>query len=189
MDEEIERLVLSVRADTRGFSRDVAVMRRELDGPLAKGLDRAGNALERGLSRAIRRGSVDFEDLRRIGLSVMADIASAAVRTGLGSILGGGLLGAGASILTTALGLPGRATGGPVTGGNAYLVGERGPEVFVPTSSGRIDTGNSGGQNARPIQMTINVSGGGGSSAPEALTRSSRQVARAVRNALAGLED
>lgn len=31
-----------------------------------------------------------------------------------------------------------RAAGGPVMGGGAYLVGERGPEVFVPRSSGQI---------------------------------------------------
>jgi hypothetical protein len=30
-----------------------------------------------------------------------------------------------------------RADGGPVTTGGAYQVGERGPELFVPSSSGR----------------------------------------------------
>jgi len=33
-----------------------------------------------------------------------------------------------------------RALGGPVTGGLPYLVGERGPEIFVPSTSGRIET-------------------------------------------------
>ncbi len=32
-----------------------------------------------------------------------------------------------------------RATGGPVMGGRAYMVGERGPEMFVPSSSGSIN--------------------------------------------------
>lgn len=32
----------------------------------------------------------------------------------------------------------GRANGGPVLGGTAYLVGERGPEIFVPRSNGTI---------------------------------------------------
>ena len=39
-------------------------------------------------------------------------------------------------------GLPGRATGGPVAGGNAYIVGERGPELFVPLSSGTVVPNN-----------------------------------------------
>ena len=34
--------------------------------------------------------------------------------------------------------LPARATGGPVSAFSPYLVGERGPEVFVPASSGNI---------------------------------------------------
>ena len=36
---------------------------------------------------------------------------------------------------------PGRQHGGPVSGGNPYLVGERGPETFVPSSNGRIVPG------------------------------------------------
>lgn len=34
--------------------------------------------------------------------------------------------------------LPTRAMGGPVTGGQAYVVGERGPELFVPSRGGAI---------------------------------------------------
>ena len=36
-----------------------------------------------------------------------------------------------------------RAKGGPVTGGTSYLVGEKGPELFTPKSSGHI-TANDG---------------------------------------------
>ena len=35
-------------------------------------------------------------------------------------------------------GIPGRASGGPVTGSTMYLVGEKGPELFVPSTSGSI---------------------------------------------------
>ena len=96
MDEEIDRLVVSVRADTRAFASDVATMRAELDGPFADGLERAGAALERGLVGAIQRGKFGFEDLRRVALSALSEIASAALRSGLDS-LGGGAQGAGAA--------------------------------------------------------------------------------------------
>jgi hypothetical protein len=47
----------------------------------------------------------------------------------------------------------GRATGGAVNSSQSYLVGERGPELFVPNSGGRIMPNNSmGGQN-----IVINV--------------------------------
>jgi hypothetical protein len=188
MDEEIERLVVSVRADTRAFAGDVATMRAELDGPFAAGLERAGSALERGLTGAIQRGKFGFEDLRRVALSVLSEIAAASIHSGLESLGGGsggsgGLLGSVASILGSVLGAPGRATGGPVSPGRAYRVGERGPELFVPTSSGRIETAGGGGAPSH-IRLTINVSDNGRGSAPEALQRSSRHVARAVRQAL-----
>lgn len=50
----------------------------------------------------------------------------------------------------------GKATGGAVAAGTSYLVGEKGPELFVPNSNGSIVPNNrlSGGNN-----ITINVSG------------------------------
>ncbi|MEH6715314.1 tail tape measure protein [Parasphingorhabdus flavimaris] len=188
MDEEIERLMVSVRADTAGFAKDVADMKGQLDGPFASGLERAGSVLESTLSRAIRRGSLGFEDLRRVALSVMNDIAGAAIQSGLHNLFSGGsggsgLLNIGTTLLGTFLGAPGRATGGPVSGGRAYMVGERGPELFVPTAAGRIEPPAS--VSAAPnIRLTINISDNGQGSAPEQMRRSSRQVARAVRNAL-----
>lgn len=188
MDEEIERLVVSVRADTTGFARDVAAMRGQLDGPLAAGADRAGRAIESALGQAIRTGKFGFEDLKRVALSVLAEIAAAAVQAGIGALFGGGAGGArggggSGSILgsLSALGLPGRATGGGVAPGRAYMVGERGPELFVPTAAGRIETGGSGA--ARDVRVTINVAAAQ-VGAREALSRSSRQIARAVRSAM-----
>ena len=38
-----------------------------------------------------------------------------------------------------------RANGGPVSGGTPYVVGERGPELFVPSRSGTIVPNGAGG--------------------------------------------
>jgi hypothetical protein len=186
MDEEIERLVVAVRADTRGFARDVAQMRDGMAGPLASGADRAGAAIESALGRALTNGKFGFEDLRRVALSVLGDIASAAIRGGLNELLGGGSAGAsgiGSAIAGLIGGAPGRATGGPVAPGAAYRVGERGPELFVPTSSGRVIASGEGGGGAREVRVAITVNAARGE-APAALAQSSRQVARAVRAAL-----
>jgi phage-related minor tail protein len=190
MDEEIERLVIGVRADTAGFARDVAAMRGELDGPLVAGADRAGRAIESALLKAVRTGKFGFEDLKSTILSVMNAIATAAVRAGIGALGGGsGSGGSGGgdfgllSLLGGLLGgSPGRATGGPVSPGRPYWVGERGPELFVPTASGRVEAGGGGG-GGREVRVAITVNAAAGS-APETLARSSRQVARAVRAAL-----
>ncbi|WHO40508.1 tail tape measure protein [Sphingobium sp. AP49] len=184
MDEDIETLVVRVRADTQGLARDVEAMRAGLEGPLAAGADRAGRRIEQGLLRAVHSGKFGFEDLRRIALSVLDEIAASALRStiGGGSSRGGGLASLGASLLSAAMGLPGRATGGPVAPGRGYLVGERGPELFVPTSSGQVVPQAGGG--ARDIRVSIAVRGRGSDSEPQLLARSARQVARAVKGAL-----
>src|SRR3954451_7188483 len=81
MDDEIERLVVSVRADTSAFARDVAAMRGELEGPLVAGAGRAGRMIDSGLARAITTGNVGFDDLKRVALAAMADIAQASLRS------------------------------------------------------------------------------------------------------------
>lgn len=187
MDEEIERLLVSVRADTAGFARDVAAMRGELDGPLADSAARAGRALEGALLRAVRTGKLGFEDLKRSAMAAMAGIAGGAIRDGMGEITGGaGLLGTVGRLAAALLGAPGRAVGGPVAPGRPYLVGERGPELFVPTASGRVETGGSAVP--REVRVRIQVEAPAGA-APEALKASGRQVAWAVREALARAGD
>ena len=187
--DPVDELLVEVRANTQGFSQDVAQMRSNFDGTLVDGFARAGNVLERGLLAAIRKGGVGFEDLQRTALSALDQIAAKALHLGLEQIFGGagsaggGLGGVLGGALGAVLGLPGRATGGPVSPGRGYLVGERGPELFVPTSAGRIETGAPGGK-ARDVRVSINLASPRGVSAPVALQRSSRQVASAVRRAL-----
>ena len=50
----------------------------------------------------------------------------------------------------------GRASGGPVQGGTPYLVGERGPELFVPGRSGNI-VPNNVVNNSQPVTVTMNI--------------------------------
>jgi len=182
MDEQIERMVVSVRADTQAFARDVAAMRGELEGPLASGVGRAGRLIETSLSRALLNGKLGFDDLRRVALSAMAQIAQASLRAmfnpsgqpggGIGSILTGALSGL--------FGAPGRAHGGPVNSGRSYWVGERGPELFVPSAGGRIEPARGG---ARDVRVAISVQAPQPGD-PQVLRQSSRQLARAVRAAL-----
>lgn len=182
---DFDDALVRVRADTRGFARDVADMRGSLEGSLAAGAERAGRGVESALLRAARNGKLGFEDLKRTALGIMDDIARAALGGGLRALLGGSGGGLGAvlgTLLGAGGGFPGRATGGPVSPARPYWVGERGPELFVPTASGRVEPAGSGG--ARQVNVAIRVSAEAGA-APAALARSSRQVARAVREALA----
>ena len=75
-------------------------------------------------------------------------------------------------------GIPQRAKGGPVTGGMPYLVGERGPELFVPGTSGSIIPNDQmGGNKVEVGQINISVENTGDSLSPQA----QKQIAGQVR--------
>ncbi|OYW78836.1 MAG: phage tail tape measure protein [Asticcacaulis sp. 32-58-5] len=143
-----------------------------LEGPAQESADaidqafsKAGESLARSLTRAASDGKISMAELA----SAVINAVNAAARSqGTGGGLGDVLSGIG-GIFSGA-----RADGGPVTRGGAYLVGERGPELFRPATSGSIETG-AGGQN---VNITLNVSGGG-----EGLIRSEAQIASALNRA------
>lgn len=57
-------------------------------------------------------------------------------------------------------GLKKRATGGPVSGGTPYLVGERGPELMVPAGNGTVVPNNALGGGGVTVVQNINVTTG-----------------------------
>jgi hypothetical protein len=183
MDQDIDEVIVRVRADTAAFARDVTAMRGALEGPLANGVARAGRVIESALGRAIMSGKFGFDDLKRVALRALGEIAAASLRSLLapqGQGGGAGLGSAVTSLISGLIGSPGRATGGPVSGGRPYLVGERGPELFVPAGDGRIVNGARGGRDVK-VAITINTPAPGD---PQIMQKSSRQIARAVRSAL-----
>ena len=127
---------------------------------------RAGESLTRSLTRAAADGEVTLAELARAVLG--------AVNAGAGSGGAGGLSEAIASVVGSIFG-GARADGGPVIGGGAYLVGERGPEVFRPEGSGSIEGVGGGG-------VTVNLKMDGG--AP-GLMRSEAQIAQMLARAVA----
>lgn len=189
MDDEIENLLIKIRADMGDLPKDLSQMGQLVDGQFGDVLGRAGKKLESSLVKALQTGKLGFDDLRSIALSVINDIAASALQSGLASLgLGGdsGLSGILQSGIGALLGLPGRATGGSVNAGRAYMVGENGPEIFMPRASGHIVANHQLGHGAsRPVNVTINVQGAGRQSSAEALQRSAHQVARAMRRTLA----
>jgi hypothetical protein len=120
---------------------------------------RAGASLVRSLARAASDGQVSLAELARAVLGA----AGAALKGGLGETLTKSFSGA-------------RADGGPVLPGGAYLVGERGPELFRPASAGTVEpAGGSAG-----VSVTVNVQGGD----VPALIRSDAQLAQALARAV-----
>jgi hypothetical protein len=130
-----------------------------------------GLSFQSAFEDAILRG----EKLRGVLAGIAQDIARIILRqtvtTPLASMLMGGLssafgglIGGGPSDIrgpggSTSIPFGGpRALGGPVEAGSAYLVGEQGPELFMPNESGRIiPNGQTGGT---VVNQTIQISVG-----------------------------
>jgi len=126
---------------------------------------RAGDGLVRSLARAAADGEISLAELARAVL--------AAVNAASGSGSGGGLGDAIAQAVQTVF-AGSRADGGAVLGGGAYLVGERGPEVFRPAGAGVIEPSGGGG-------VTVNVRVDGGA---QGLLRSEAQIAQMLARAV-----
>ncbi|MGK2287251.1 phage tail length tape measure family protein [Pedomonas sp. V897] len=107
--------------------------------------------------RSVLSGLLDDLGKMVIRLTVIEPLARSVADALKGSRLGGG-----GGIFGLIGGLFGgaRANGGPVTAGRAYLVGERGPELLMPATSGTIIPngalqGMTGG--GRVINITVNA--------------------------------
>lgn len=78
----------------------------------------------------------------------------------------------------------GRAAGGPVSAGTPYLVGERGPELFMPRSSGSIYPNDAMGMAGSNITINVDASGSSVSGDAGQAGQLARVVAAAVQQEL-----
>ena len=104
---------------------------------LEDGMVKAGQMLEDSLASAIATGKADFSTLGDHIKQVLAKAMIQKFFTGP---------------LMAMFGLPGLASGGPARAGQPYIVGEEGPELFIPKNSGTVI----------PNDATEALSGGGG---------------------------
>ncbi len=109
-----------------------------------------GQAISSQFEAAILQGKAFREVLKGIGNDIIAilvrrritepfaDFVDAAAKTYLPSFGGA------------------KANGGLVTGGNAYLVGERGPEIFLPSTGGSIIPNSAAASSGGNVSIDIN---------------------------------
>ena len=112
------------------------------------------------MSMSIRTGLVDAIEgaingtrtLGDVARSVFSQIQRSLISYGVNAFLGS--LGGGIGRFFSLSG--GRSLGGGVMRGSSYMVGERGPEIFTPSSSGTISTGGA-------TNVVVNVDASGSS--------------------------
>ena len=112
-----------------------------------------GDTVKNGLVDGISAAIEGTKNLGEVASSVLKDIGRTILQYGINSFL--------VSLFPnneTWGKIFGRASGGPVTGGDPYVVGEKGPELFVPNSSGSIVPNHAVGGS-----MVVNVDASGSS--------------------------
>ena len=139
------------------FSRmkDVTVATTE---DMSKGItNEMGNGMKTftdTLTDAFSDGKLEMNDFKGYFKSTMTSMIKDAIfgsnkisrsLSGMGGSSGGGSGGIGGFFKTVIGGLFGRASGGPVSNGKSYIVGENGPEMFTPNGNGNIARNNGDG--------------------------------------------
>jgi hypothetical protein len=111
--------------------------------------DSIASSIETGIVGAIEGAINGTKTLGDVARSVFSEIQRSLIRFGVNAFLGG---------------LPGiggffRAEGGPVSRGRSYIVGERGPELFTPGSSGMITPNHQLGGGSTSVVVNVDASG------------------------------
>lgn len=143
-----------------------------------------------GIVNMLNGGSLGFKNILREFLKMVEKmivqwlILKAIM--GIGGALGGTADGTNFASFLFRGGAPaGRAIGGPVGAGTTYLVGERGPELFTPSSSGRITPNNqlgglSGGGNVVIYSGDVNINNTDGGQGDGNDASTARQLAKMI---------
>ena len=79
-----------------------------------------------------------------------------------------------------------RANGGPVSAGSPYIVGEKGPELFTPSSSGNITPNSALGGNT-VVNITVNENGGSSSSSQGDRAKEALALGRMVESSVVAI--
>ena len=133
-----------------------------------------GNSIETGIVNAIDGAITGTMKLGEIATSVFGSIRRQLITFGVNTILGG---------IPGLDKIFGKAKGGPVKGGQPYIVGEKGPELFTPGSSGNITPNHALGGSTN-IVVNVDASGSSVESDPESARKFGDALAVAIQSEL-----
>ena len=139
--------------DTVGTSENLKEKFAEIGSELKDGVVQGLTDAVMGAKSLSEAATGVLNNLKRKLVEVAVEKAAAGITGAIGGAIGGGL----GNFIG---GLFKRQAGGPVSGGQSYLVGERGPEVFTPSKSGRISPNSAmGGGTVNNITVNVDASG------------------------------
>lgn len=132
----------------------------------------------------LRAGKSATEALTGALGRLLEKLADAALDQFVSSMFGGNTGGGGPlTEIFRAFGIGARAQGGPVAGNTPYMVGERGPELFVPHGGGKIIPANQNGAGPVQIEVVLSISADNAGFVTQVESVSQRTADRTVQRA------
>ncbi len=114
--------------------------------------DDIANSIETGLVDAIEGAINGTKTLGEVATAVFRQIQRSLIQYGVSTFLANMPGGIGSFFSK-------RADGGPVSKGGSYIVGERGPELFTPSTSGMITPNEALGGSTTSVVVNVDASG------------------------------
>jgi hypothetical protein len=169
---------------------------REMAGDLTPQLEKLGDQAISGLGKSFTdaiTGAQKFSDaIKNMAKSVIDSLIQMLIQKYIVDAAFGFITGAIGNARRDAdfLGIEasdfsGRAMGGPVTGGRPYIVGERGPELMVPSGNGTVVPNNQLGGGGVTVVQHINVTTGVQQTVRAEIANLLPQISNAAKSAVA----
>jgi|14_taG_2_1085336.scaffolds.fasta_scaffold06395_2 hypothetical protein len=200
-NQEIETLMDKIKNLNEKSLSKVESKFKNIKGTISEGINNGITTMSQGLARAFVFGEKLSDTLRNMAQKFLANIISALIevvarkgvelaiekmitnekkkQASLSAVSGGG------SIFSTIGSFFGKkASGGSVSKGQPYMVGENGPEMFVPNSTGQITQSARGTGNGGSTTVNFNINTVDASGFEELLVRSRGTITQLVNSAV-----
>lgn len=138
-----------------GFSRAFAKISREAEDLAAVGEKVVGVFADTATDALVKfatEGTFQFKEFAR---SILADLTRIIARLLVVQALNAAFGGGAGTTAGAAAGLAGRAEGGTVQPARSFVVGENGPELFVPNRTGTIVPNQANAPQAQPVSVQV----------------------------------
>ena len=185
--EEKAEAILQQEEDNRELEKGVEIIKKQEEA--AKALDRKfeqiGKSIEDGIVQNLADAVEGTQTLAEAAVNVLNQLKRKLIEVAIQNAISGLNIGGQVGDFFEDVF---KAEGGPVNRGRPYIVGERGPEMFVPNTSGSIVPNNSlGGGGAsvvNNISVSVDASGSAVSGSDATASELGQQIAIAIQSEL-----
>ena len=185
--EEKAEAILQQEEDNRELEKGVEIIKKQEEA--AKALDRKfeqiGKSIEDGIVQNLADAVEGTQTLAEAAVNVLNQLKRKLIEVAIQNAISGLNIGGQVGDFFEDVF---KAEGGPVNRGRPYIVGERGPEMFVPNTSGSIVPNNSlGGGGAsvvNNISVSVDASGSAVSGSDASASELGQQIAIAIQSEL-----